>query len=105
MGPLRKATTILNPNPHFAPPQTLPLNLALPLALPLTLALSPTLALSLTLALTPHSEWKEDHPHRKAFQETLYTCLDTCFRLMHPMMPFVTEELWQRLARRWLLRG
>ncbi|KAI9218457.1 valyl-tRNA synthetase [Blastocladiella britannica] len=30
---------------------------------------------------------------------TLYTCLDMGLRLLHPIMPFVTEELWQRLPR------
>eukprot|EP00842_Homolaphlyctis_polyrhiza_P006120 jgi/Hompol1/6509/HPOL_005004-RA len=30
----------------------------------------------------------------------LYTCLDQGLRLLHPMMPFVTEELFQRLPRR-----
>nr|CCA27697.1 predicted protein putative [Albugo laibachii Nc14] len=29
--------------------------------------------------------------------ETLYVCLDYGLRLLHPIMPFVTEELWQRL--------
>jgi valyl-tRNA synthetase len=29
---------------------------------------------------------------------TLYTCLDYGLRLLHPIMPFVTEELWQRLG-------
>jgi hypothetical protein len=33
-------------------------------------------------------------------QQTLYTCLDHGLRLLHPFMPFVTEELWQRLPRR-----
>jgi len=41
-----------------------------------------------------------EHPDHKAMQEVLYTCFDTIFRLMHPMLPFITEELWQRLARR-----
>lgn len=33
-------------------------------------------------------------------KETLYTCLENGLRLLHPTMPFVTEELWQRLPRR-----
>jgi valyl-tRNA synthetase len=37
---------------------------------------------------------------RKAALDTLYTCLDHVFRMLHPFMPFVTEELWQRLPRR-----
>jgi len=30
----------------------------------------------------------------------LYTCTDALLKLMHPFMPFLTEELWQRLPRR-----
>jgi isoleucyl-tRNA synthetase len=37
---------------------------------------------------------------RRSAQQTLYTCLDSGLRLLHPFMPFVTEELWQRLPRR-----
>jgi valyl-tRNA synthetase len=37
---------------------------------------------------------------RLSAQQTLYTCLDNGLRLLHPFMPFVTEELWQRLPRR-----
>ncbi|KAM9852346.1 valine--tRNA ligase isoform 2-T2 [Aulostomus maculatus] len=33
-------------------------------------------------------------------RQTLYTCLDVGLRLASPMMPFVTEELFQRLPRR-----
>ncbi|KAI9316519.1 tRNA synthetases class I-domain-containing protein [Dichotomocladium elegans] len=33
-------------------------------------------------------------------QNTLYTCLEAGLKLMHPFMPFVTEELYQRLGRR-----
>lgn len=37
---------------------------------------------------------------KRAVQETLWLCLDAGLRLLHPFMPFVTEELWQRLPRR-----
>ncbi|VFQ92059.1 unnamed protein product [Cuscuta campestris] len=33
-------------------------------------------------------------------QDTLWICLDNGLRLLHPFMPFVTEELWQRLPSR-----
>ncbi|ROT37910.1 valyl-tRNA synthetase [Sodiomyces alkalinus F11] len=32
-------------------------------------------------------------------QQTLYQALDVALRLMHPFMPFITEELWQRLPK------
>lgn len=32
-------------------------------------------------------------------QQTLYHALDVALRLMHPIMPFITEELWQRLPK------
>ncbi|KAL8842527.1 MAG: hypothetical protein Q9170_000481 [Blastenia crenularia] len=32
--------------------------------------------------------------------KTLYTALEAGLRLIHPFMPFLTEELWQRLPRR-----
>lgn len=34
---------------------------------------------------------------RGSAQDTLWLCLDYGLRLLHPFMPFVTEELWQRL--------
>jgi len=37
---------------------------------------------------------------KAAAQNTLWYCLDIALRLMHPIMPFVTEELWQRLPGR-----
>ncbi|EMC95433.1 hypothetical protein BAUCODRAFT_541606 [Baudoinia panamericana UAMH 10762] len=36
----------------------------------------------------------------KSAVDTLYTALDGGLRMMHPFMPFLTEELWQRLPRR-----
>ncbi len=39
-------------------------------------------------------------------QDLAYYCLDNLLRLLHPMMPFVTEELWSRLPgdREYLMR-
>ncbi|KAI9806976.1 MAG: Valine--tRNA ligase, mitochondrial [Piccolia ochrophora] len=33
-------------------------------------------------------------------KQTLYTALEGALTLIHPFMPFLTEELWQRLPRR-----
>ena len=46
--------------------------------------------------LTP--EAPEDE--RKSAQQTLYTALEGGLLLMHPIMPFLTEHLWQKLPRR-----
>ncbi|XP_067830029.1 valine--tRNA ligase [Heptranchias perlo] len=40
----------------------------------------------------------EDAAH--VARHALYTCLDVALRLLSPFMPFVTEELYQRLPRR-----
>ena len=42
----------------------------------------------------------EDAGRKVAAQEALYTALEAGLRVLHPMMPFITEELWQRLPRR-----
>ena len=50
--------------------------------------------------MKPMSEPSASETTRISAQQTLYTCLDNGLRLLHPFMPFVTEELWQRLPRR-----
>lgn len=40
-----------------------------------------------------------DQQRKAQAQGTLWTCLDTYLRLLHPICPFVTEELWQRLPK------
>ncbi|KAG7195796.1 valine--tRNA ligase [Scheffersomyces spartinae] len=36
----------------------------------------------------------------KSAKDTLYTAIEGALKLIHPFMPFVTEEMWQRLPRR-----
>lgn len=33
-------------------------------------------------------------------KQILYLCVDTFLRLLSPLMPYITEELWQRLIKR-----
>ena len=48
--------------------------------------------------------FKDDSPEnanrKRAAQATLYSALEIFLRLSHPITPFVTEELWQRLPNR-----
>ena len=37
------------------------------------------------------------NPNREAARATLVSALDTSLRLLHPLMPFVTSEIWSRL--------
>ena len=37
---------------------------------------------------------------KKSAKDTLYLLLDNALRLIHPFMPFVSEEMWQRLPKR-----
>ncbi|XP_046570599.1 valine--tRNA ligase-like [Haliotis rubra] len=41
-----------------------------------------------------------DEDAKAVCRNVLYTCLDVGLRLLHPFMPFLTEELFQRLPRR-----
>jgi valyl-tRNA synthetase len=43
---------------------------------------------------------KEGMASKRSAQATLYTCLENGLKMLHPLMPFITEELYQRLPRR-----
>jgi valyl-tRNA synthetase len=44
--------------------------------------------------------YRGDDPAAKArVQSTLLEVLETTLRLLHPFMPFITEEIWQRLPK------
>ena len=47
-----------------------------------------------------YDESEENKDRRWAAQATLWYSMDVGLRLLHPMMPFVTEELWQRMPGR-----
>ena len=37
---------------------------------------------------------------RASALQTLYTALESALTLIHPFMPYITEEMWQRMPRR-----
>ncbi|MFD2739129.1 valine--tRNA ligase [Sulfitobacter aestuarii] len=43
---------------------------------------------------------QEDAPEAEETRQTLGWVLDQCLVLLHPIMPFITEELWQTTAAR-----
>ncbi|MBP7110709.1 MAG: valine--tRNA ligase [Firmicutes bacterium] len=48
-------------------------------------------------AAKPRLYGKEGAKARKAAQRTIWQGLDGSLRLLHPFMPFITEEIWQML--------
>jgi len=55
-------------------------------------------------AVKPIMNDKEESDHvtasQAAVRATLYTVFDEGYKLIHPFMPYISEELWQRLPRR-----
>jgi valyl-tRNA synthetase len=50
------------------------------------------------LEIAKRSLYRPETPAaRQATQHTLVTVLEETLRLLHPLMPFITEEIWQRL--------
>jgi len=49
------------------------------------------------IELAKEALYGEDAGAKRATQAVLVHCLETTCRLLHPLMPFVTEELWQTL--------
>ncbi len=45
----------------------------------------------------PALNQKDDGALKKTTQTTLVRTLETALRLLHPVMPFITEEIWQKL--------
>jgi valyl-tRNA synthetase len=49
------------------------------------------------LELVKPALYSDDNAAKRAVRQTLVTVLDAVMRLLHPFMPFITEEIWQAL--------
>jgi valyl-tRNA synthetase len=47
--------------------------------------------------IAKHSLYGQDDAAKSCTRHVLLYALDTCLRLLHPYMPFITEEIWQAL--------
>ena len=52
----------------------------------------------LELSKTVLTDPEADSPRLRGTRRTLVRALEAVLRLIHPLMPFVTEEIWQRVA-------
>ncbi|PUZ38372.1 hypothetical protein GQ55_9G191100 [Panicum hallii var. hallii] len=53
-------------------------------------------------AIKPYfNESQEFESARGASRDTLWVCLDMSLRLLHPFMPYITEELWETFSFGW----
>ena len=52
------------------------------------------------IELTKSTFRGDDEAAKLRVARVLWTCVERSLRLLHPFMPFVTEELWQRLPGR-----
>jgi valyl-tRNA synthetase len=47
------------------------------------------------IEISKHPLYEGDAKTKETTRRVLISVLDTCLRLLHPFMPFVTEEIWQ----------
>ena len=91
-------SAFFNVQPHLP---SLPQNANLPLFSFRYIEASKTRIGSFAAAAAAGEEGREEAAARaRNSRRTLVYVFDTCLRLLHPFMPFVTEALWQQLPRK-----